>query len=121
MKKCHLIIAKKMKLTATPFKKTKTGWFKKTMRTLLTTTAAITVMHVFNIIIILSTTTNPTEVKLNNDIMIYESQMNVSIIETIIKKKPLLWKNHENMMNISKKIWIKIFLINNWWKIYKSK
>ena len=115
MKKCHLIIAKKTELTAVSFKKTKTGWFKKTMRTLLTAKTVVIIMHVF------STTTNSTKVKLNNDIMIYESQMNVSVIETINKKTFLLWKNHENMMNISKKMWIKIFLINNWQKIYKPK
>ena len=103
------------------FKKTKIGWFKKTMWTLLATIITIIIMHVFNINTTFSTTINSTEIKLNNNIMIYESEMNISIIETIIKKKFLLWKNHENMMNISKKIWIKIFLINNWWKIYKSK
>ena len=47
-------------------------------------------MHVFNINIIFSTTTNPTEIKLDNDITIYEPQINVSIIETVIKKKILL-------------------------------
>ena len=60
------------------------------MRTLLATTAAITIMHVFNVNTTLSTTINSTEVKLDNDIMIYESQMNVSVIKTVIKKKPLL-------------------------------
>ena len=121
MKKCHLITAKKTELTAVSFKKTKIGWFKKTMRTLLAAAVAITVMHVFNIITTLSTTTNPTEVRLDNGIMIYEPQMDVSVIEKITKKKPLLWKNHENMMNILKKMWIKFFLINNWWEIYKTK
>ena len=60
------------------------------MRTLLTATTAITIMHVFNISIIFNTTINSTEVKLNTGIMIYKSQMNVSIIETITKKKSLL-------------------------------
>ena len=91
------------------------------MWTLLATTTAIIVMNVFSISTILSTIINPTKIKLNNDIMIYESQMNVSVIKTIIKKKPLLWKNHENVMNMLKKMWMKIFLINNWRKIYKTK
>ena len=121
MKECHLITAKKMKLAAILFKKTKTGWFRKTMRTLLTATTAIIIMHVFNINITFSIIINSAEVKLDNDIMIYESQTNVSIIKIVIKKKSLLWKNHENMMDMSKKMWMKIFLINNWWKIYKAK
>ena len=121
MKKCHLTIAKKTELAAAPLKKTKTGWFKKTMWTLLTATATVIIMHVFNIITILNTTINSTEVRLNNDIMIYKSQTNVSIIKTVTKKEFLLWKNHENIMNILKKMWIKIFLINNWQKIYKAK
>ena len=54
------------------------------MRTLLKTTITITILHVFNISTTFSITINPTEVKLNIDIMIYKSQINVSIIETII-------------------------------------
>ena len=60
------------------------------MRTLLTTTTTIAIMHVFNINTIFNITTNSTKIKLNNDIMIYESQMNVSIIKIVIKKKSLL-------------------------------
>ena len=60
------------------------------MWTLLTATTAITVMHVFNIITTFSTIINFTKIKLNNDIMIYESQMNISVIETVIKKRSLL-------------------------------
>ena len=60
------------------------------MRTLLATTAAVIIMHVFNIISISSITTNSTEVRLDNDIMIYESHTNVSVIKTVIKKKLLL-------------------------------
>ena len=121
MEKCHLITAKKTKLATALPKKTKTGWFRKTMRTLLAATTAITVMHVFSTITTFSTTTNPTEVRLNNGITIYEPQTDVSVIETVIKKKLLLWKNHENIMNVLKKMWMKIFLINNWRKIYKAK
>ena len=62
------------------------------MRTLLTTTTITTIMHVFNISTTFSITINPTEIKLDNDIMIYELQINVSIIETIIKKKILIMK-----------------------------
>ena len=60
------------------------------MRTLLAATAVIIIMHVFNISSTFSTIINFTEIKLNNGIMIYEPQMNVSVIETIIKKKSLL-------------------------------
>ena len=60
------------------------------MRTLLTTTTTIAIMHVFNINTIFNITTNSTKIKLNNDIMIHKSQMNVSIIKIVIKKKSLL-------------------------------
>ena len=60
------------------------------MRTLLTATAAITVMHVFNINTTPSTTTNFIEIRLDNDIMIYKPQINVLVIETVTKKEFLL-------------------------------
>ena len=97
MKGCHLTIAKKTELTAAPFKKTKIEWFKKTMRTLLATATVATVMHVF------STITNPTEVKLDNGIMIYEPQTDVSIIETITKKNPCYEK-----------------IMKTWWTYWKK-
>ena len=89
-----------------------TNWVKVTFQTLLITTVIYYI--VFNISV-------ESEHQLQNEITVYEQITTaVTALTDIVSHYLDLWEDKRNITDISENEWIKILLLNNWQKLYKS-
>lgn len=86
------------------------NWMKCCLRGMLTAAAFYTSMKM----------TTPLEHKLKTDITIYSDQATSLQIEAIVNNYSQLWQDHNNVVDVLKSESMKIPLLDNWRKNYKS-
>ena len=68
----------------------------------------------------LSSSESLTETLLLNEITVCSNTDNLYWITEVISQYPQLWKDWDNIIDVSESEWINISLLNNWRELYKA-